>query len=521
MADYNSSYTGLQIDEAVGKVLSLPLSSHLHYAVCDTAAGTQTKAITISGITELTAGLSVRVIMADNQTYNGVPKLQINSLAAKNIQRASGTNAGRYEWIAGTVLDLVYDGTSFLIVNRSVATETYYGVTKLVTSAISDSVSLALTARSLNNFWHNNIASYNRYSDSSAYAVGDRIRREYNVYECNTEIGSGGEAWTAEHWTLVPTIQAQLDRHDAAFTSATASGASVAFTAPAAGLPLKSLIVNIEPVRAGSGDPSPSNVRAISGRTAASVVISPTQQAADGTTVSVTFPAEAGTVYGGTLDLQSGLLTVDRHGKKIKDFSWTYSSSYQRFQSSSVAPAVKPAEAQSRVLAGLLGETYSACAASALQNNGVAVTISGTMLVKDANYTTVSAFTAAMGEYLIVYPLAEPVVYQIEPHTIATLLGTNNIWADCGDVSVTWGAYIEAASDRADRANGALLSLMACIAPIENGNTASQAYAQSAYFFRGGNFCKAKTAIASGAAFTLDTNYEVTTIAAALIALQS
>lgn len=311
-----------------------------------------------------------------------------------------------------------------------------------------------------------------------------------------------------------------------AFQGGAGTGSMVTFTAPAAGLPLKSLVVHIEPTQSGSGDPSPGNVRTISGRTSASTVISPTQTASDGETISVTFPAEAGSVYGGTLDLQKGLLTVDRHGKKIKDFSWTYSSNYQRFQSSSVAPAVKPAEAQSRVLAGLLGETYSACAASALQNNGVAVTNNGTMLVKDANYTganytTVSAFTAAMGEYLIVYPLAEPIVYQIEPHTIATLLGTNNIWADCGDVSVTWGAYIEAANDHAGRTDGALLKLMACIAPIENGSTASQAYAQSAYFFRGGNFCKAKTAIASGAAFTLDTNYEVTTIAAALFALQS
>lgn len=305
-----------------------------------------------------------------------------------------------------------------------------------------------------------------------------------------------------------------------AFQGSAGTGSMVAFTAPAAGLPLKSLIVNIEPVQAGSGDPSPSNVRSISGRTAASVVISPTQQAAVGTTISVTFPAEAGTVYGGTLDLQSGLLTVDRYGQKIKDISWLYNSNYQRFQSSNVTPAVKPATAQTAKLDGLLCEAYTAYSASGLQDNGIAVTNGGTILIKDTRYSTASAFKSAMGETLIVYPLAEPIVYQIEPHTIATLLGTNNIWADCGDVSVTWGAYIEAASDRADRANGALLSLMACIAPIENGSTASQAYAQGDFFFRGGSFCRAKAAIAGGAAFTLNTNYEITTIAAALIALR-
>ena len=166
-------------------------------------------------------------------------------------------------------------------------------------------------------------------------------------------------------------------------------------------------------------------------------------------------------------------------------------------------------------------ECYKSAAATGMPNECIGVLTSQKVIIKDNRYTTVSAFTAAMGEYLVVYQLAEPIVYQIEPHTIATLLGTNNIWADAGDVSVVYGDYVGAANDNADRVNGALLNLMACIAPIENGNTASQAYAQSAYFFRGGNFCKAKTAIASGAAFTLDTNYEVTTIAAALIALQA
>jgi len=45
------------------------------------------------------------------------------------------------------------------------------------------------------------------------------------------------------------------------------------------------------------------------------------------------------------------------------------------------------------------------------------------------------------------------------------------------------------------------------IAPVENGSTASQAYAVGAHFIRDGAFCTAKTAIASGETFTLNTNY--------------
>jgi len=41
------------------------------------------------------------------------------------------------------------------------------------------------------------------YSTSSAYAVGALCIHDGNLYSCNTAIGSGGEAWTAAHWTQV------------------------------------------------------------------------------------------------------------------------------------------------------------------------------------------------------------------------------------------------------------------------------------------------------------------------------
>ena len=56
-----------------------------------------------------------------------------------------------------------------------------------------------------------------------------------------------------------------------AFPVGSASGAVATFSDGADGLPIKSMTVQIEPIQAGSGDPSPSNVRAISGRTKANV----------------------------------------------------------------------------------------------------------------------------------------------------------------------------------------------------------------------------------------------------------
>lgn len=121
----------------------------------------------------------------------------------------------------------------------------------------------------------------------------------------------------------------------------------------------------------------------------------------------------------------------------------------------------------------------------------------------------------------VVCKLVNPDVYDISIPEITTLLGTNNIWTDCGNVTITYGAYLETLKANLDRTNSELNTLRACIAPIENGATASQAYAAGAYFFHNKSFCTALTAIASGAIFTLGTNYQPTTIATALIALQS
>ena len=94
-------------------------------------------------------------------------------------------------------------------------------------------------------------------------------------------------------------------------TVAVSTGA-VATVTDGTALLMPSLKVGIEPVQEGSGDPSPDNIRPISGWSEANVYVSPTTSAEDGTTYNIQFRDGDNplTVYGGTLDVVNGVLTL-------------------------------------------------------------------------------------------------------------------------------------------------------------------------------------------------------------------
>ena len=52
----------------------------------------------------------------------------------------------------------------------------------------------------------------------------------------------------------------------------------------------------------------------------------------------------------------------------------------------------------------------------------------------------VKNWIAEIGGLDVVYILTNPVAFQLTPTEVKTLLGVNNIWADTGDVEVTYRA---------------------------------------------------------------------------------
>ena len=450
---------------------------------------------------------------------------------------------------------------------------------------------------------------------------------------------------TAEAQDEIDTAQDErIDAAAQATSSTTVGPASiVTFDASAADMPLKQVLVNIEPVQAGSGDPSPENVRPISGWTGENVTrmgvnvwdeqwelgaynqTTGAKQFSDNAirskdyisvrpnttyfacspaamriftydaehnflgsfvkqndafttdenvcyvtfnlggiktygnnislnypateheyhahvsqVYSIAFPTEAGTVYGGTLTINAdgSVELMATQAIAILNGSepgWQMQGTYQYgfFLDNAMPGLGRPTSINSNqfkcnkyTIANAIQNSSQIADApdNAIFNQNNISTWLTRLWIKDTAHTgDLAGFKTSLAEnnLQIVYPLAEPITYQLTPQEITTLLGVNNVWADCGDVTVTYGAYLETIKASLDRTNGELANLRACIAPIEDGDTASQAYAAGVFFFRGGQFCTALTAISSGAAFTLGTNYQVTTVAAALIALQS
>lgn len=129
-------------------------NSASYYATSTTAADTAAKVASLDNALDATAfrletGARVSVKFTNANTYNGTATLNVGGTGAKNITY-EGTNTGaNYMWRAGEVVDFVYDGTNWVMINGGIASTTYYGVTKLVNSVSSTSTSMAATPNSV------------------------------------------------------------------------------------------------------------------------------------------------------------------------------------------------------------------------------------------------------------------------------------------------------------------------------------------------------------------------------------
>lgn len=89
------------------------------YAVCQTAADTAAKTATwtYGGGFVLALGARINIRFTDGNSAAN-PTLNVASSGAKPIATKTGVAAGSGAWLAGEILELVYDGTYWQIVGR-------------------------------------------------------------------------------------------------------------------------------------------------------------------------------------------------------------------------------------------------------------------------------------------------------------------------------------------------------------------------------------------------------------------
>jgi len=414
----------------------------------------------------------------------------------------------------------------------------------------------------------------------------------------------------------------------ASLVTNTASGAIASFPDGANNVPVKDLVVDIEPVQSGSGEPSPTNVRPISGWTGANVVrtgknlycgtkatspsiiyggenqganvidedytfkpgtyrlsfelegegtsnpsmffstkvggvwtvpmnrgqvtsftftvpehcehleiwayggtftelkniqieLSSTATAyepSNGNTYNIDWTTEAGTVYGGTLDVTTGVLTVDRAyltNEQLIASGWESAgrgifvapSTYvlpNVADTSYVNPKLIASALPTKSQNALYTETSAQMGIAQWWGNRFAIALA------DSSISSTSAFREKLAENGtdVVYPIATPQTYQLTPTEVSTLLGQNNIWCDCGDTTVDY---------RADTK----LYIEQLTAPTEDDMTANTNIPSGTYFMVGNTLYLSTTTIPAGDTINPGTNCTLMNLASALNALNA
>lgn len=170
-------------------------------------------------------------------------------------------------------------------------------------------------------------------------------------------------------------------------------------------------------------------------------------EAYQGTQYTIEMPTEAGTVYGGELTVNkdgSGQLVVDRAEVDLGTLNWTYISdstiNFRSYENIGAKPAVSAVVVPNAICSALPVIDYTSI------SQGIAgVTVifaqsaqAGRIWARNTSYTDAASFKAAMTGVKLVYELETTITYQLTATQVRTILGTNNVWSDAGQLSLTY-----------------------------------------------------------------------------------
>ena len=208
-----------------------------------------------------------------------------------------------------------------------------------------------------------------------------------------------------------------------------------------------SVIAKITAEQEGTGDPSPTNVRNITGFDEC-IITHYGEDISDADTYTFTFPEDMQVVegkpaYGGTLNVTTGVLTIDTGLSTLNGTeNWVEYTNFNGYQ-------LTLASMQSGTrLDGISNMLKNSKTSTAGQTNSMWLGVNTRILYVIGVYESMGATLEEFKSYLsdhnlqVMYPLETPITVQLTPTEIKSLIGENNIYADTGNVAVSYKSYI-------------------------------------------------------------------------------
>lgn len=248
------------------------------------------------------------------------------------------------------------------------------------------------------------------------------------------------------------------------------------------------------------------NICPITGWTGVNVYHESTYDPTANPVISLSWQTEAGTVYGGTIDLDTGVLTVDTAIVTLSQFTGSVESN--GFRTDITLPNYNGV-AYDDIKCNMFATAHSYAEATGSLKTSIGANNQGVLLLNayvDGVYiTSLSDLNALIpaGGCVITYPVATPQTYQLTPQQLTILSGTNCVWSDTGNTTFTYPAdtklYIEQLTQ-----------------PAEDDMTANSTIANGKFFMIGNNLYRATTTISSGSQIIPGTNATALSLADAL-----
>ena len=209
-----------------------------------------------------------------------------------------------------------------------------------------------------------------------------------------------------------------------------ASGAVASFNTALA-MPLPSCNIAVNAWQEGSGDPSPSNVRAIHGFSEVNV-----------TANEVLHTIQLGQeVYGAEVDVVNGVAHVEYALVDLGSLSWTYIALRKAFRSvadiftdesvndKSICSEYKRYKYSTFINDNTLNYSYSFGSGASYMHK---------LIMRNLNFDNETDFKNSLNGVYLTYRIAEPFDIQLTPTQIETLIGNNTISADTGNIKVSY-----------------------------------------------------------------------------------